>query len=478
MLSSILKASSYRVGRFNSPHLVSVLDSITIDDVPVSEDRYTEIRKQVEAADTEHSAGASSFERLTAIALLIFEDAKVDIAVVEVGMGGRLDATNVIPDQCILVSALTAVELDHQAFLGTTVADIAFEKASIARRGRPFVLGPQIHTDVEGVARKVVEDARGQFMAAVLPSRRDWDPTVDGEQLSGSLLSHSTFQGAAQPVEALLPPFSAPLRLSLPLPGDHQLDNLGTVLGIVSALLSQSHATYDLQLGLKQRITAESIARGVRSTSWPGRLSFHKIALPLASSAPRGQGLSLASDYLVLADGAHNPSSASTLGKFITQLLDQTLQAATANDNPRTITLSFILALSHSPPKTPLQTLTPLLSPLDAFPLPSNVQVRFRVALLKFSAPESMPWVIAEAPSDVKDAISSLLPQAEIWMAEDDTGTEAQGELRKALDWAAQGQRTEADEVGEGLVVVAGSLYLVADFYRVLRTQHMEHTGL
>ena len=143
LVSSILQSSTppLKVGRYNSPHLASIYDCITIDNIPISLALYNAAHAEVTEKDLENGTRLSSFEILTLSALMVFEREKVDVAVVEVGMGGRLDATNIIPDRFILVSALTAVDLDHQFFLGDTVAKIAFEKAGIARKKRPFVLG-------------------------------------------------------------------------------------------------------------------------------------------------------------------------------------------------------------------------------------------------------------------------------------------------------------------------------------------------
>ena len=130
MLASIF--SAYRIGRFNSPHLVHIHDYISINKKPVSLASYTTARRQVEDADTSHGTFLTSFQLLTLTALHIFEYAAVDIVILG-GMGGLFDATNVIPTSTILCSVLTAVDLDHQAFLGTTVAQIARHKAGIAR---------------------------------------------------------------------------------------------------------------------------------------------------------------------------------------------------------------------------------------------------------------------------------------------------------------------------------------------------------
>ena len=111
MVSSVLRESGLRVGRFNSPHLVHVWDSIDLCGHAVSLEQYERVRKEVEEAN--EGIGASSFEVLTGTALKLFEDEKVDVVVLEVGMGGRLDATNVIPDDAVAVSVITSVGLDH-----------------------------------------------------------------------------------------------------------------------------------------------------------------------------------------------------------------------------------------------------------------------------------------------------------------------------------------------------------------------------
>lgn len=136
LLSSILHATepNLDIGRFNSPHLISIRDCIVINGQPVDEATYASARNEVETVDRTHAIGASSFELLTATALLIFENAALDIVILEAGMGGRLDATNVIPTECVMVSALTAVDLDHQAFLGDTLSAIAREKAASTLR--------------------------------------------------------------------------------------------------------------------------------------------------------------------------------------------------------------------------------------------------------------------------------------------------------------------------------------------------------
>ncbi|TFK39220.1 Mur ligase [Crucibulum laeve] len=464
LVSSILLASKppYSVGRYTSPHLVSVYDSICIDNEPVSLEVYALLRDEVERADREHSTHLSSFELLTLTVLRIFEHLKLDIVVLEVGMGGRLDATNIIPDSCVLVSALTTVDLDHQAFLGDTISEIAREKAGIARSGKPLVLGRQVHDEVEGVVKRVLEDVGGTLVKAVDVHLSDLpDETLWEDRFS---FNPKAFQEPpAQRVRAELPCFHDPsLKGLLYLYGAHQLDNLGTALGIISALLTSSPSSLDFQ----KRITMRSIENGIMQTRWPGRLSFHQYSVP-------GTPTPLA----ILADGAHNPASAATLGTYITSLLNFVLPRSHLTPSPPlSVTITYILALSHSPPKTPLQTLSPVLPPVipisePAIPnrieVPLELTVNVNVALPTFTLPEGMPWVKCVPPAELAGVVGQLVPDANVWVPSEHTeGVDAgKGDLERSLEWAAVRVK---DNATQHLVVIAGSLYLVADFYRLL----------
>lgn len=125
------------------------------------------------------------------------------------------------------------------------------------------------------------------------------------------------------------------------------------------------------------------------------------------------------------------------------------------------VTITYILALSHSPPKTPLQTLSPLLPPK----LNSNIDAAVEVAVLRFSPPEGMPWVKPVPLQELAGVVRQLVPQGDVWVADDDGDPSQQ--LEKAVEWAGR-TRSNADEGQGHLVVLAGSLYLVADFYRLL----------
>ncbi|RPD62809.1 Mur ligase [Lentinus tigrinus ALCF2SS1-6] len=477
-VSSILAAAEppLVVGRFNSPHLLNWLDGISIQNKPVTFDTFWPVRNEIDAINTTHDIGASNFEQYTCMALLIFERLHVDVVVLEVGMGGRLDATNVVPDECILVSALTSVDLDHQALLGDTVELITREKAAIVRKGKPFVLGPQVHRHVEAVAREIVEAVGGELLPPCSVVPVDWDENLDGPQRpAGAGIGVPILQ----PVQISMPAFAEPVRALLPLHGAHQYGNLGTAAGIVSALLT--HPSVQLHvpdLQLRDRLTPVTIARGVRATRWPGRLSYHNITLP-ADPATGQEELRLT----VLADGAHNPASAAALAAYLSSMLEKTSKGP--------LNLTYILGLSHSPPKTPVQTLGPLLAVHSQ--LSKTRDVRLGAALLAFTKPARMPWISAVPPATMHAAIDTLVPpsgssfsqsESTIDIYEDEPevpeeqvqpGADPDKQVlerpprtehvERALRWAA-GRRREGEDA---LVVLAGSLYLVADFYRLLQ---------
>ncbi|CAG7851377.1 Dihydrofolate synthetase Short=DHFS [Serendipita indica DSM 11827] len=391
IVSSILHQSGLKVGRFTSPHLVTVRDSITIGQVAVTQERYQRTRSIVDRLNRQGDSSTpppntTIFEALTATALQIFEEEKVDVAVVEVGMGGRLDATNVIPDEVVKVSAITAVDIDHVRWLGSSVSSIAREKAGIARHGVPLVLGPQPRVEVQQV---VAECARNVGTTLVAPAKVSTMP----------------------PTASALPPPPQ----TFPLFGSHQIDNLSTALSIIECLQEQNAFT--------RSITSNSITQGVKLVRWAGRLEFLEFA---SSSGKR---------LLLLVDGAHNSASMQSLRRYID---DNHLNAHSP---------VFIVALSESPPKTPTETLGPLLRAGD------------RVYVTRFSPVEDMPWVRPTSPDEVAESAKTLVgPTGMVWTSE---GESSIGNL-EALTEILERVATESS-----FAIVVGSLYLVADIYRL-----------
>ncbi|KAF2117785.1 Mur ligase, partial [Lophiotrema nucula] len=156
--SALLTRQSIKNGRFTSPHMVdSRWDCIQINDQPVQYDEFRDVEKRFLALNEREKIGASEFEVLTATAFQLFNDQKVQVGVVEVGMGGRLDATNILNNQA--VSVISKIAHDHQSFLGNTLEEIADHKAGILRPNVPYIVNPVnewvVHEVIEGVARTV-----------------------------------------------------------------------------------------------------------------------------------------------------------------------------------------------------------------------------------------------------------------------------------------------------------------------------------
>ncbi|KAG8214646.1 Mur ligase [Butyriboletus roseoflavus] len=332
------------------------------------------------AADQHLNTAATPFELLTLTALHIFEAAKLDIVVLEVGMGGRHDATNVITDDCILVSVLTAVDLDHQKFLGDTIESIAEHKARIARSGKPFVLGAQRYPVVEVSARRVVEgpEIRGHFITTTPVHLLHL-----GEEYHFSPSERPFISPPGQPIAFYSTPFTSPIHAKLPLHGTHQLDNLSLSLTVVSTLITFDH--------LSHRITTETVRTGIEGASWPGRLTFHTLPRPVTVD-------STFDPSVVLVDGAHNAASARTLASYISELAAQLKLGSN-------LQITYIIALSHSPPKAPFDTLSPIFLPHGA----DGSMAKVRVAALHFTPPEGMPWVTCVPPLEIQDTVRQIV---------------------------------------------------------------------
>lgn len=474
LLDSVLTTTGLQTGRFNSPHLVSVEDSIRINGQPIPRPLYDTVRAEVELVNEREGCQASLFELTTATALVVFQRAspQLDVLLIECGMGGVDDATNIFSSEQVLTTVLTAVDLDHQAFLGDTVEEITRAKAGILKPKGLLFVGIQKHQAIRPVVEDLAREREGEVMWAQrsfvgatptddptlafsqavltpLPILSDSPPSRDELDTAEALLNAQLMDlmTATQPLlsesstetpDSILPAIEniallstfirslssspQPVLLShLPLPGEHQRDNLSLALMILDVL--RRHPLTRAKLPALGQITDYDIQQGVRSTVWEGRCSWLSIPLSPGSSKK------------VLVDGAHNPSSSRLLGSYISTL--------PASSKRRT----FILSLSHSPPKTPLEVLAPLLRTGD------------RVALVEFTTPvEGMPWVrpvpIDELIAPVRQLVGDEAP---VWA----------GKLADALEWAC----LDGEGVEEGIVVVAGSLYLVADVYRLLRSR-------
>lgn len=278
-LASILHAAGHRTGLYTSPHLVRINERIRLDGTSIADSDFVHVYDKVDTVAQDLVARGelpwhpSFFEMMTAIAFVHFAEAGVDIAVLEVGMGGRLDATNIVEP---LISVITDISLDHQKFLGNTIAEIAGEKAGIIRDRGVAVLLPQHPQANDVLGRAIMDrDARAVSATAYMPPVT---PEADAQTAAGI---------APYMVNAL----GRDIRIQPALPGRHQLRN--TALAIAAAVELKS-------LGVS--MTPEAIESGVRDTRWPGRLQ--RIA-----GSPE-----------VLLDVAHNPDGAWALRAALSQM--------------------------------------------------------------------------------------------------------------------------------------------------------------
>jgi dihydrofolate synthase/folylpolyglutamate synthase len=262
-----LRASGLRVGRYTSPHLLRVHERIAVDGRPIGDPELDLAIAEVgAAADRLVAAGLlrahpTYFEALTAAAFLHFRRRRVDVAVLEVGLGGRLDATNVSDP---LASAITSIDLDHQAFLGHTLARIAREKAGVLRRGRETILGP-----LPPAARRTVAAAARRRGARLVDAMRGAEVRATRRGIDVRTPERHYLQ----------------LR---PLPGAHQVQNLVVALRLLEAAR---------RAGLP--IDLDAAGSGINRTRWRGRLQW----IP---GRPR-----------ILLDGAHNPAGARALASYL-----------------------------------------------------------------------------------------------------------------------------------------------------------------
>lgn len=269
MLASVLKSAGYKVGLYTSPFLQHYQERIRLNGVPLTDELMVKYGNPlVEAAKTLEAAGdfVTPFEMGTALALAAFDGEDCDFAVIEVGMGGRLDPTNIIKPQ---VCAITAIGLDHMGFLGDTLEEIAGEKAGIIKPGVPVVCYP-----AEAGVRRVFTEQAEKLGAPLIQLDERAILHVEGD-MYGSVVTYQ--------LEKLWPD------MRIGLPGQYQQHNAMTVLALVEALQKQGH-----------EIPAEAVRRGLAETLWPARLEW------------AGK---------VLIDGAHNPQGVDALVQYVDQFL-------------------------------------------------------------------------------------------------------------------------------------------------------------
>jgi dihydrofolate synthase/folylpolyglutamate synthase len=266
MLAKMLEANGYKVGLYTSPHVTSLHERIAIDSEMISSSEMLKLINRAHAPIEKMSKKDQSptfFEIMTALAFMHFVDNEVDIAIIETGLGGRLDSTNVINPSLV---GITSISIDHQNLLGATIDLIAKEKAGIIKKGIPVVTVPQ-----ELMAMKVL---RKQAAALKAPM------SVTGKDIDFSCRFESSREDGPHTRICLTTPTSRFEHLRVPLPGEHQAINCGLALAMLDNLKCQG---YD--------IDDEVSVKGLQSVSLPGRMEI------------------IAQDPRVIIDAAHNASS-------------------------------------------------------------------------------------------------------------------------------------------------------------------------
>jgi dihydrofolate synthase / folylpolyglutamate synthase len=310
-LSSILTAAGYRTGLYTSPHLIRVNERIQIDGHEISDEDFARLyfqvdesaRLLVESGDLPYPP--SFFEVLTAVGFLYFageralqtEKTPVDIAILEVGLGGRLDATNIVDP---ILSILTDIALDHQDYLGDTIAEITREKAGILRAGGTLITLPQHPEANQAIGEAAATlNLRAINAANYIPTQTPGIPGYDVEAFG---------QEAAKPLPAnhyIVTLDGEPLEVNSPLSGHHQQRNISLAIAAVAELRNlKGYKLLEKSNEICYKITNAHIEKGIQDTRWPGRLEVFTF--------PAGPQL--------LLDVAHNPAGAWTLRAAIAQL--------------------------------------------------------------------------------------------------------------------------------------------------------------
>ncbi|GAW18550.1 hypothetical protein ANO14919_080260 [Xylariales sp. No.14919] len=367
-LNAMMCASRVSCGRFTSPHLVDRWDCITINDSPVSETKFRHFEELVKERNEEQRLGASEFELLTATAFEIFEAESVEFGVVEVGLGGRLDATNALKYKTVTI--ISKIGLDHQSFLGNSLEEIALQKAGIIRGKVPCVVDASNHPSV----LEVVSSQAGSLGASIKLA------DFRSNNLKGKL------------GEQLEP---------------HQQQNL-------LCAYEAFHLAYP-----SHTMSIDELLSVGANAVWPGRLQSIDIERITGRTKP------------ILLDGAHNPQSADVLSNYVEKRIR-------VHDKP----VTWVLAASAG--KDISEILKVLLRDGD------------NVAVVEFGPVDGMPWVRPTKSATILETIDNI--GISISARQD-----AQADVVMGLNWASKIS-------DDGPLVVAGSLYLVSNILKLLRT--------
>ena len=309
MLAAILQASGLKTGLYTSPHLVRINERIRVNGSSITDDEFALLHDVVDrtaerlVGEGELPWHPSFFEMLTAMAFEYFARSRPDVVVLEVGMGGRLDATNVVDPR---ISVITDISLDHQKYLGNTVGEIAREKVGIIRPGGVVVTLPQM-PDANDVIGNAILDLGARAISAVayVPpvspgSAEFWENAAKTFTTGGTEVTEEiTGPRSRYPLQVM----GQQIMVESPLMGRHQLRNIALAIAAAAELRNQGFGG----------ITATTIERGIRETHWPGRFQV----VPDTDGGPE-----------IVLDVAHNPAGAWALRSTL---------SATYEDRPVTM---------------------------------------------------------------------------------------------------------------------------------------------
>jgi len=297
-LASILRVSGLKTGLYTSPHLVRINERIRIDGKAISDNGFASLHRLVdEIAEGLVQRGdlpwhPSFFEMMTAIAFVHFAQERVDLAVLEVGMGGRLDATNVVEP---VVSVITDISLDHQKYLGNTVAEIAREKVGIIRPGKPVVTLPQQPEANDVIGNSILELGASAINAVpYVPPVSPASGRYFVSSVEKNLFATGTGETGRVSSQYPLLVMGEEIWVESPLVGRHQLRNVALAVAAAVELSGQEFSG----------ITPKTIERGIRETFWPGR--FQVICAQAAWPE-------------IVIDVAHNPAGAWALRSALSE---------------------------------------------------------------------------------------------------------------------------------------------------------------
>ncbi len=279
MIASILRAYGYKVGLFTSPHLVSFTERMTINGVQITESEVVELTKEIKSViDSLNVETPTFFEFVTAMAYLYFSRKGIDWGVIEVGMGGRLDCTNVITPEA---SVITRISYDHKEFLGDTLTAISGEKAGIIKKGIPVICSSQDEEAEDVIIKKSSEESSPLYIFG-----RDFNSILKKSDINGVVFDYIDH-------ELTIP------NLFTPLAGDYQLINASVAVKAVSVILRQKQN----ENASSETFEFDRLRTGLAATRWRGRLE-------IVSRNP-----------LIIIDGAHNPDASEKLSFFLREKL-------------------------------------------------------------------------------------------------------------------------------------------------------------